>query len=156
MACGHATVTKPVCTPCRQQRSPAEEIRALGAEALTIDVVVYAPELKCISGDARRFTVWVDDNQRHEVELPCYRPPQLPTITLPVPGYDGGSFVVDEGTHVVRVVDDDTHHGATQSFAVPHLELSGDGLTLGNHVNAYADEDAVRLTGPMVLRPWRV
>src|SRR5438046_2517912 len=95
--------------------TPAPKCPSIGAQLgaiddpdlKTIDVVIYYSEELCIRGDARHLTVLVDERQKQAVELPCVHDLKKLTITAPPPRYDGGKFVVDAGTHDVRVVDDD-------------------------------------------------
>jgi hypothetical protein len=105
-------------------------------------------------GDARHFTVWVDDRHKRAVELPCWHDLRLDKVTVvaPPPGYDGGTFVVDEGVHAVRVVDDDTGQQDYERFSVPHVELEGSGFTVGNHVDVWVNASSVSVRGPTALR----
>lgn len=142
----------PEAAPCKCA-SIEELTRALGDEGRTIDVVLYGSTQPCRVGDARHYSVTVDDGAPRPVSLPCYRDSKQVVIIAPPPGYDGGDYVVSEGTHTVIVKDEDTGLQDHETFSVPHVEVDG---MVGNHVDAWVGEDGVSVRGPTALRAPRL
>jgi hypothetical protein len=155
LACARApTPTPPPAVARPKCPTLGEDTRRVwGAEARTIDIVIYSSMEKCIAGNARHFEVRVDVHAGRSVELPCWRDLRTDEVVIvaPPPGYHGGTFVVDEGMHSVTVVDLDTRNEDHERFSVPHIELSGDGFTVGNHVEAWVGANGVRVRGPVAM-----
>ncbi len=96
----------------------------------------------------------VDGKLVREVSIPCVGPDDAGRMTLmiPDPGIEVEPFVVTDGMHRFTVVDPQTHDEDVEFAAVPHVELAGNGITIGNAFEVVEIDGALRMRGPVTMR----
>lgn len=127
----------------------------MGPEARTVSFVFHVDAPSCKKHpDPRVLRLEVDSKRVREVSIPCDGPDDagLMVMMFPDPGIDVEPFVVADGMHRFTVIDPVTHDQDMELATVPHVELAGDGLIVGNEFEVVEMDGALRIRGPVAVR----
>jgi len=147
----------PVKPQAAPQRCPNIEadIKAMEPEVNTVHFVLHVDAPACKKHpEPRVLDLEVDGKVVREVKIPCSGPDDagVVTIMMPDPGIDVEPFVVEAGHHAFRVIDPVTHDEDVEMATIPHVELEGNGFTIGNYFEVVEMDGFFRMRGPVAMR----
>jgi len=156
LACaGPAPVKPPPATHCP---SWADDARS-ATDARTVSFIFYVEGLGCKKHpEPRVLQLEVDGKVVREVSIPCDGPDDAGrmVMVMPMPGIVAEPFEVTDGMHRFTVIDPVTHDEDVEFAAVPHIELSGNGITVGNDFEVVEMDGRLRMRGPVTMRKPRL
>ena len=152
LACAGPAPVKP--PPAARCPSWADDARR-ATDALTVSFVLHVDAPSCKTHpEPRVLRLEVDGEPVRAISIPCEGPDgAVPTtLMMPDPGIEVEPFVVTDGVHRFTVVDPQTHDEDVEFAAVPHVELAGNGITIGNAFEVVEIHGALRMRGPVTMR----